>query len=64
MPEIRAAIEATALGLDKGKRAPQRAEIDDSSLAGIAKAKALNTSQLKRLSQIDRSTLTGSDQLN
>jgi uncharacterized protein (DUF885 family) len=57
-------LEATALGLDKGKRAHQRAEIDDASLAGIARAKALNTSQLKRLSQIGRSTLTGADQLN
>src|ERR1700744_4319108 len=27
--------EATALGLDKGSRAHQRAEIDDGSLAGI-----------------------------
>jgi uncharacterized protein (DUF885 family) len=56
--------EATQLGLDKGKRAHQRAEIDDSSLAGIAKAKALNSSQLKRLSAIPRAGLTGADQLN
>ena len=56
--------EATQLGLDKGKRAHQRAEIDDSSLAGIAKAKALNSSQLQRLAAISRAGLTGTDQLN
>jgi uncharacterized protein (DUF885 family) len=57
-------IGATELGLDKGSRAHQRAEIDDASLAGIAKAKALNSSQLKRLSQVPRASLTGADQLN
>ena len=57
-------ISATEYGLDKGKRAHQRAEIDDASLAGLAKAKALNTSQLSRLSKINRTTLTGADQLN
>ncbi len=56
--------EATYLGLDKGKRAHQRGEIDDSSLAGIAKAKAVTASQLQRLGQIGRAGLTGADQLN
>jgi uncharacterized protein (DUF885 family) len=57
-------FEATSLGLDKGKRYHQRGETDDASLAGIARAKALNASQLRRLSQIPRAGLTGSDQLN
>ena len=56
--------DATQFGLDKGKRAHQRAEIDDASLAGIAKVKALNESQLKRLNQIARAGLSGADQLN
>ncbi len=55
---------ATAYGLDTGKRARQRSEIDDGSLAGIAKAKALNATQRRRLSQISRTTLAGADQLN
>ncbi|HEX4105039.1 MAG TPA: DUF885 family protein [Rhizomicrobium sp.] len=55
---------ATSYGLDTGKRAHQRGEIDDASLAGIAKAKALNASQRQRLGQIGRSRLTGADQLN
>jgi len=57
-------LSATSLGLDTAKRAHQRREIDDSSLAGIAKAKALNSSQLKRLNAIPRAGLTGADQLN
>ena len=55
---------ATSYGLDTGKRAHQRGEIDDGSLAGIVKAKALNASQRRRLDQINRTGLTGSDQLN
>ncbi len=57
-------LSATAYGLDIGKRAHQRAEVDDSSLAGIAKAKALNTSQRRRLGAINRAELTGADKLN
>ena len=57
-------MSATSLGLDTGKRAHQRGETDDSSLAGIAKTRALNTSQLQRLSQIARAGLTGADRLN
>ena len=57
-------LSATSLGLDTAKRAHQRREIDDTSLAGIAKAKALNSSQLKRLNAIPRAGLTGADQLN
>jgi uncharacterized protein (DUF885 family) len=57
-------LSATAYGLDTGKRAHQRGEIDDSSLDGIANAKALNDSQRRRLGQINRASLTGADQLN
>ena len=55
---------ATSYGLDTGKRAHQRGEIDDASLGGIAKGKALNASQRQRLSRIDRTHLAGADQLN
>ena len=54
-------INATSLGLDVGARAHQRGEMDDSSLAGIARAKALTTSQRQRLSQINRAALNASD---
>ncbi len=52
---------ATGLGMDTGKRAHQRAEFDDSSLAGIQKNKDVNASQLARLSAFDRSSLSGDD---
>jgi uncharacterized protein (DUF885 family) len=52
---------ATSLGVDTGKRAHQRGEVDDSSLAGIAKNKALNASQLQRLSAFDRGSASGDD---
>ena len=55
---------ATSLGLDTGKRAHQRGETDDASLAGIAKAKALTASQRLRLTRIDRGRLRGDDRLN
>ena len=55
---------ATSLGLDTGKRAHQRGETDDASLAGIAKAKALTASQRQRLAKINRTALNPADQLN
>ena len=55
---------ATSLGLDTGKRAHQRGETDDASLAGIARAKALTASQRQRLTRIDRGRLRGDDRLN
>jgi len=55
---------ATSLGLDTGKRAHQRGETDDASLAGITQAKALTGSQRQRLAAINRAALTGADQLN
>ena len=57
-------LSTTSLGLDTATRAHQRGETDDSSLAGIAKAKALNSSQRQRLAAVDRSKLGGPDQLN
>jgi uncharacterized protein (DUF885 family) len=54
-------LTVSALGLDKGARAYQKSQIDDASLAGIAKNKALNTSQFKRLKAFDRSKLSGDD---
>jgi uncharacterized protein (DUF885 family) len=54
-------LGVSALGLDKGARAHQKFEVDDVSLAGIAKNKALNTSQLARLSAFPRAKLSGDD---
>ncbi|HZZ36221.1 MAG TPA: DUF885 family protein, partial [Caulobacteraceae bacterium] len=55
---------ATQLGLDTGPNADLRGKLSDQSAAGIAAAKARNLSQLKRLSAIDRSQLTGLDRVN
>ncbi|MBI1330575.1 MAG: DUF885 family protein [Alphaproteobacteria bacterium] len=52
---------ATSLGLDKGPRAHQRAEVSDSSLAGIEKGKQLNESQFARLKAFDRNSVSGTD---
>jgi uncharacterized protein (DUF885 family) len=52
---------ATSLGVDAGPRAHQRGEVDDSSLAGIAKNKQLTAGQLARLSAFDRNSLSGED---
>jgi uncharacterized protein (DUF885 family) len=57
-------ITATALGLDVGARAHQKSEVDDESLRGDAKAKALAASQLARLKAFDHAALTGADQVN
>ncbi|MGH6873022.1 MAG: DUF885 domain-containing protein [Rhizomicrobium sp.] len=57
-------IFTTSLGLDTGARAHERAEIDDNSLAGIAKGKALVSSQYAALSAFDRNSVTGQDRLN
>jgi uncharacterized protein (DUF885 family) len=55
---------ATSLGLDTGRRAHQRGETDDASLAGIARAKALTASQRQRLARIERNRLDANDRLN
>ncbi|HEX2591246.1 MAG TPA: DUF885 family protein [Rhizomicrobium sp.] len=55
---------ATYLGLDTGKRAYQKSQINDRSLAANAKGKAMVTSQLKRLNAFDRKSVSGMDALN
>jgi uncharacterized protein (DUF885 family) len=57
-------ITATALGIDVGPRAHQRSEIDDNSLAGVAKNKSVTSSQLARLKAFDPKGLTGADAIN
>ena len=57
-------ITATALGIDTGSRAHQRSEVDDNSLAAIARNKALNAKQLGQLRSIDPKPLTGMDAIN
>jgi uncharacterized protein (DUF885 family) len=54
----------SSLGLDKGKRAYQKSMLANRSLAEIAALKQINTSQLARLSTINRSALTGADAVN
>ena len=51
-------MTVTSLGLDTGARAYQKSRIDDASLAGIARNKAITASQLARLQAFDRNTLT------
>ena len=51
-------MTVTSLGLDTGARAYQKSQIDDASLAGIAKSKAITASQLVRLQGFDRNSLT------
>jgi len=51
-------MTVTSLGLDTGARAYQKSQIDDASLAGIAKSKAITASQLARLQALDRNSLT------
>ncbi len=51
-------MTVTSLGLDTGARAYQKSQIDDASLAGIAKDKAITASQLARLQAFDRNSLT------
>jgi uncharacterized protein (DUF885 family) len=57
-------ITATSLGLDVGARAHERSEIDDNSLAGIAKGKSVISDQLKQLAAFDRNSVRGMDQIN
>jgi uncharacterized protein (DUF885 family) len=51
-------ITVTSLGLDTGARAYQKSQIDDASLAGIAKNKAITESQFARLKAFERNSLT------
>jgi uncharacterized protein (DUF885 family) len=54
-------LTVSQLGLDTGARATQKSLIDDSSLAGIAKNKAITASQLARLKAFDRAALSAKD---
>ncbi len=54
----------TSLGLDKGERAAAKAQLQDASLAGVARRQARNADQLRRLRQIDRKQLTGMAAVN
>jgi uncharacterized protein (DUF885 family) len=54
----------TSLGLDKGERAAAKAQLQDASLAGVAKRQARTADQLRRLKQIDRSKLGGMAAVN
>src|SRR5580692_64392 len=54
-------LSVTQLGLDTGTRASQKSQVDDSSLAGIAKQKQITASQLVRLQAFDRSSLSRAD---
>src|ERR1700744_6120444 len=51
-------VTVTSLGLDTGARAYQKSQIDDASLAGIAKNKTITESQFARLKAFDRNSLT------
>ncbi|MFN3515076.1 MAG: DUF885 domain-containing protein [Phenylobacterium sp.] len=48
----------TRLGLDKGARAAAKSQLDDASLAAVARDKAHNADQLRRLSAIERARLS------
>jgi uncharacterized protein (DUF885 family) len=54
----------TSLGLDKGSRAYQKSALANRSLGEIAALKQLNTSQLARLSTVNRKALGGADAVN
>jgi len=60
----RSPLTVTALGLDTGKRAWEKSKLDDASLAAIAGDKKRNAQQLKSLKSLDRSSLSGMDQVN
>jgi uncharacterized protein (DUF885 family) len=54
----------TSLGLDKDARADAKRRLDDASLADLARDKAQNLDQLRRLKAIDRSQLSGMAAVN
>jgi len=51
-------MTVTQLGLDTGARAYQKSQIDDASLAGIARNKSITAGQFARLKAFDRNSLT------
>jgi uncharacterized protein (DUF885 family) len=54
-------LTVTFLGMDTGKRARQKSEIDEGSEAGIERQKALTASQQSRLRAFDRAGLSATD---
>jgi uncharacterized protein (DUF885 family) len=54
----------TSLGMDTDARAKQKSEIDDASEAGIERQKSLIASQVARLRDCDRSSLSASDAIS
>ncbi len=50
---------ATQTGLDKDARAAAKGQLDGASLADLAKNKALNADQLRRISAFDRASVSG-----
>ncbi len=57
-------LSVTAFGLDNGARAGQKRQIDDASLAGIARNKQITASQLARLKAFDSASISGQDRIN
>jgi uncharacterized protein (DUF885 family) len=55
---------ATSLGLDTGAKAHLRSEVSKRSLTARKERKARSAAMLKRLEQIDRKALTGTDATN
>jgi uncharacterized protein (DUF885 family) len=55
---------ATELGLDKGANADLAGRLDDYSVAGLIRSKALNADQLRRLLAFDHSGLSDIDRVN
>lgn len=57
-------MTVTSLGLDTGARFYQKSQIDDASLAGIARNKAIVARQLAQLRRFDRNSLTPKGQVS
>jgi len=55
---------ATSVGFDAGPRAHQRAELDDRSLAALARFKAGDEADLAKLHALDRTILTAPDKVS
>jgi uncharacterized protein (DUF885 family) len=55
---------ATQLGLDKGANADLRSKLGDASAAGRAAAKAQTEDQIRRLTAINRASLSPADQID
>ena len=55
---------ATSVGFDAGPRAHQRAELDDRSLAAMARFKAGDIEDLARLHALDRAILSPADKVS